>query len=427
MRETRLITRPRPAGNESQITYGARLGPASFHLRHACKPVDPGRPAAVSYPRPPAADRAGGSPVRARRAASTRSCAVPRTRRAAGPLSGVMGLLAQEDGGGHLVVDYKSDRVGASPDLEELGPVHDGFSASLHALAALARGSRARRGPPAGPPTARGTRREDLEAAQLPAARNEAFTRAGRPGPLGAYEADPHPRRLRQPARDGVALFLGEEDPRERPASRPARGRSPATSIAVLLAVPPAPMSSWPRFRQHLLRAADAHRRAVLHGHRGPHGRVGDHGEDPGGAAGSYRHDRHSWSVIGSRVKPSWARSRFVASGSRRARPPHGHEVGHPQPPHHPSRARPASAPTPPSPGGKPPPPLPVHLAGGTIRCAETCANALKAPEGGGRLCHVPPSSGPSAVRVACLTSPNPLASARRHGTTPSISSPGRS
>ncbi len=56
-------------------------------------------------------------------------------------VTGVLDLLAQESGGGWLVVDYKSDRVGESENLEELVRCEYGIQRLLYALAALRAGA----------------------------------------------------------------------------------------------------------------------------------------------------------------------------------------------------------------------------------------------------------------------------------------------
>ncbi|HWX43812.1 MAG TPA: PD-(D/E)XK nuclease family protein, partial [Solirubrobacteraceae bacterium] len=55
--------------------------------------------------------------------------------------TGVLDLLAREPSGGWLVVDYKSDRVGESDDLEELVRREYGIQRLLYALAALHAGA----------------------------------------------------------------------------------------------------------------------------------------------------------------------------------------------------------------------------------------------------------------------------------------------
>ena len=57
-------------------------------------------------------------------------------------LVGVIDLLARESDGGSLVVDYKSDRVGAEDDLEALVEREYGVQRLLYALAVLRGGAR---------------------------------------------------------------------------------------------------------------------------------------------------------------------------------------------------------------------------------------------------------------------------------------------
>jgi len=56
-------------------------------------------------------------------------------------LSGVIDLLAEEPGGGRLLIDYKSDRVGLDASLEELVEREYGVQRLLYALAALRSGA----------------------------------------------------------------------------------------------------------------------------------------------------------------------------------------------------------------------------------------------------------------------------------------------
>ncbi|MEA2314784.1 MAG: hypothetical protein QOI03_1476 [Solirubrobacteraceae bacterium] len=56
-------------------------------------------------------------------------------------LVGVIDLIAEEPHGGHLVLDYKSDRVGPDVDLEELVTREYGMQRTLYALAVLRSGA----------------------------------------------------------------------------------------------------------------------------------------------------------------------------------------------------------------------------------------------------------------------------------------------
>jgi len=56
-------------------------------------------------------------------------------------LTGVIDLLAEEPGGGRLLVDYKSDRVRPQDDLERLVESEYGVQRLLYALAALRTGA----------------------------------------------------------------------------------------------------------------------------------------------------------------------------------------------------------------------------------------------------------------------------------------------
>jgi hypothetical protein len=56
-------------------------------------------------------------------------------------LAGVIDLLARESDGGLLVLDYKSDRVGAEDDLESLVESEYGVQRLIYALAALSDGA----------------------------------------------------------------------------------------------------------------------------------------------------------------------------------------------------------------------------------------------------------------------------------------------
>ena len=139
-------------------------------------------------------------------------------------VSGVIDLLAGEEGGGQLVVDYKSDRVGADADLEELVRREYGVQRHLYALAALRSGAGRvevvhwfleRPGEPAA---------AIYEADRLPELEANLAELAGR-ALAGHYEVSPRPHRalcLTCPGRQ-IALLLGRGgDPRSRPPRRAA-------------------------------------------------------------------------------------------------------------------------------------------------------------------------------------------------------------
>ncbi len=150
-------------------------------------------------------------------------------------LTGVMDLLAEEEGGRHLVVDYKSDRVGAGAGLEELVRREYGVQRLLYALAALRRGAESVEvlhwflERPEEPAVA------IFEAARL-AELEASLGGLARRALKGAYDVSPHPHRalcLTCPGRRSLCSW-GEQEtlgavPPQEPVSPPEEPGSPLT------------------------------------------------------------------------------------------------------------------------------------------------------------------------------------------------------